>query len=69
MTKKHFIAIAAEFKNSLDNARRMDGGPLVSVGRHGEVVIHTIHGFCNVAARFNPSFDRARFLKASGINN
>lgn len=66
MTKQHFEAVAAEFKNAVQHATctanyEDSNAPLNAVKM-------TIHGFCNAAARANPRFDRARFIKACGIN-
>lgn len=60
MTKQHFIAIAAEFKNALDTAK------LHSADQFEGAKLSVI-AFCEVAERFNPRFDRARFLAACGL--
>lgn len=66
MTKKHFLAIAAEFKKSVEHARcteihENNVAPLNAVKM-------TIRGFINVAIADNPRFDVNRFLAACGLN-
>jgi hypothetical protein len=51
MTKKHFIALAAEIAKIGDYAARALAANAVAT----------------VAVRDNPRFDRARFLKAAGV--
>ena len=59
MTKKHFIAMAREFKEALDNAKGED----VRAG-----VILGVEGFMRVAEGINPRFDHARFKTACGFD-
>lgn len=66
MTKQHFIAIAAEFKDRLNMARAKDAEHLTQ-DMCQRAVEGVIHGFCNVAETFNPRFDRKRFLAACGL--
>lgn len=54
MTKKHFIALAAQIKN------------LVSLGKASEAQA-AADVVCNVAAQDNARFDRNRFLLACGL--
>jgi len=51
MTKKHFIALAAEIAGIEDRKARLLAAQCV----------------CNVGQRFNPSFDRVRFFQACGL--
>jgi len=51
MTRKHFIAMAAQIKSMTDRAAAQA----------------TADTFCAVALDANPRFDRARFLAACGL--
>ena len=57
MSKKHFQALAEALKSA-----RALGNPLTDVQWMCDV-----KGVANVCARFNPLFDRAKFLKACGV--
>lgn len=61
MTKQHFEAMAAEFKDRIGMAQERND----CIKEAG--IVSAIHGFCHVAEKFNPRFDRTRFLKACGI--
>lgn len=52
MTKKHFEALAAALRTTS-----------LTDKDHANVS----HRIADVCARFNPNFDRARFLKACGV--
>jgi hypothetical protein len=58
MTKKHFIKIAAEFKNNYLNAASDEARAAIK---------STVEGFCSVAISSNPRFDKSRFLAACGV--
>jgi hypothetical protein len=60
MSRKHFIAMAAEFKAILDS---LD----VPEARAG--VILAIEAFMRVAASINGRFDRGRFRSACGLED
>ena len=62
MSKKHFVAMAAEIRRMLaemdrmgDSADRIDGARQMALG------------VSDVCARFNVNFDRDRFLTACGL--
>lgn len=59
MTKKHFIAIAATIRAEI-NSREKDEAEIWGV----EALARNL---CDDFARFNPNFDRGRFLAACGI--
>ena len=59
MTKKHFIAIAADIRANLA-MRERDEGEI-----HG--IEAQARSLCAVFAQFNPAFDRGRFLAACGV--
>lgn len=61
MTKKHFEALAA----ALYDVRRDWGGDR-DVERR-EQSNDDAYAIADVCARFNPNFDRARFLAACGV--
>jgi hypothetical protein len=64
MTKKHFEALTAAMKASKPMRHLMDGReePIAPAQwKHDTCTI------ADVCARFNPNFDRARFLKACGV--
>jgi hypothetical protein len=52
MSKKHFIALAAEFSKIKDATARKQAAEAV----------------CTVAAQVNDRFDRSRFLTACGVS-
>jgi hypothetical protein len=58
MTKKHFVAMAAAFRNTLTNAKGADARI---------ATIECIEGFMRVAAETNSRFDYARFRLACGM--
>lgn len=75
MSKKHFIAIAADFKEQLD-FYRTQRDRYTSNGNHAEAshADDAIEATSDLAwklartfAGFNPNFDRLRFLAACGI--
>jgi len=53
--------MAAEFKDRIGMAQERND----CIKEAG--IVSAIHGFCHVAEKFNPRFDRTRFLKACGI--
>lgn len=59
MTKKHFIAIAADIRANL-NMRERDEAEIYGIEAQAR-------SLCDVFARFNPAFDRGRFLAAAGV--
>ena len=64
MTKKDYEAIAREVKDAL--AQWPDGTSVLDVG--ARVATRTLtYRLCDVFAADNPRFDRARFLRACGI--
>ena len=56
MTKKHFEALAAELMHRAPEGKQARFGWIVAVC-----------AVSDVCARFNPNFDRARFLAACGV--
>ena len=60
MTRKHFEALAAELKRV---------GPAYWIDATSRDTVHmaAIQAVADVCARFNPNFDRARFLAACGV--
>ena len=54
MTRKHFEALAAELRQ-------------VKSANAWETWIGCVEATATVCARFNPTFDRARFLTACGV--
>jgi len=61
MTKKHFIAMAREFKMVLKQAERSEGPEA------RDAVISCIESFMFVAASTNGRFDYGRFREACGV--
>jgi hypothetical protein len=59
MTKKHFIAIAADIRENLTMSER-DESEVFGIESQAR-------SLCDVFATFNPAFDRARFLAACGV--
>jgi hypothetical protein len=57
MTRKHFEALAAEMWATRP--------PVEAIAR--PQWRRDVEGLADVCARFNPHFDRARFLKACGV--
>jgi len=55
MTRKDYVAIAAAFKN----ADKRDDGETIAAS--------VMENIADAMARDNPRFDRARFLKACGV--
>jgi len=58
MTRKHFEALAAALK---------DRKPMGTIPYTTDQWELDCEGMASVCARFNPNFDRARFLKACGV--
>ncbi len=63
MSRKHFIALAAEFKAQLD----LLAGDTLPVTIARNATRQAIDCVCRVAADANPNFDRARFYAACGL--
>ena len=67
MTKKHFEALAAALKAR--NTDWLSDGPMSNDYVRGAQ--HQLEGdaraIADVCAQFSPRFDRARFLKACGV--
>jgi len=63
MSRKHFIALAAEFRAQVELLK----GDTLPVTIALNATRQAIECVCRVAADANPNFDRARFLKACGI--
>lgn len=62
MSKKHFEALAAALKDN----RPVEGG--MSFYQFSEEQwLDGVGRIADVCARFNPNFDRARFLAACGV--
>ena len=61
LTKKHFEALAAALKD------RMPVEPRTS--NVGTQWYWDVQAMTDVCARFNPNFDRVRFLKACGVES
>jgi len=59
MTKKHFEALAAAFKAGKPQVKNQAQDQW-----HFDALMVT-----EVCARFNPNFDRTRFLTACGVEN
>jgi len=59
MSKKHFVQIAKTVKYNLDVAGDNPDA--------AQAVKDVAAGLANVCASFNPSFDRAQFLAACGV--
>jgi hypothetical protein len=62
MTKKHFEALAAALAE-----QRVGFSLLPSLKNQHAQWCRDVQAVANVCARFNPNFDRARFLKACGV--
>jgi hypothetical protein len=62
MTKKHFDAMAAKFRELLKSAAEADDGHCAAG------IICAAFAFCDVAAESNARFSRARFAFAAGLN-
>ena len=60
MTRKYFEALAAELKRV---------GPDYWIDATSRDTVHmaAVQAVADVCARFNPTFDRARFLAACGV--
>lgn len=70
MTKQHFVAIAAGFKNQVEALSQLptNAGYTPAMREFGlNVIKDNVAMFCNVASDANPRFDRARFLAACGL--
>jgi pyrroloquinoline quinone (PQQ) biosynthesis protein C len=70
MTRNHFVLIAATIKAQRDDARKSEAletdGSLWAV----EVALDSLsRDMASTLGRFNPSFDRDRFLKACGVED
>lgn len=63
MTKKHFIALAAEFRDQIELLK----GDTLAVTIALNATKQAIQCVCRVAQRDNPRFDEGRFLKACGL--
>lgn len=59
MTKKHFVKIAAAFKEYVDQT------PEIGIERG--VLRGLAHELCDTFKEANPNFDKARFLTACGF--
>jgi hypothetical protein len=59
MTKKHFVAMAEEFRIILNN---------INSTKTMAVAIESIEAFMRVAASINGRFDKGRFRKACGLS-
>ena len=62
MTKKHFDALATALADAYSETFRDSDHEVAQ-----EYVKATILKVASVCARFNPNFDRARFLAACGV--
>lgn len=62
MSKKDYVAIAAEIAKARDIARGTPSGMAVGVA-----LDQVAHGVAQYAADQNPRFDFARFLRAAGV--
>ena len=68
MSKKHFIALAAALKACQTTIiRESDGGEFPVEAMRGWRT--TVQDVANICAQTNPRFDRARFLKACGLED
>ncbi len=69
MSRKHFIALAAEFRSQIESLRAASGN-CMSPDRVEIAISATkdaIDCVSRVASEANPNFDRARFNAACGI--
>ena len=66
MSKKHFVALATALRGS---EPKNDGGVFTAKEQTARFIQWQIdvENITSVCARFNPNFDRARFLKACGV--
>lgn len=62
MTKKHFDALAAALKEARLAFALPIGVETAETQSHRDILM-----VASVCARFNPNFDRARFLTACGV--
>jgi hypothetical protein len=70
MTKKHYIAIAAEFQSALLNAKAedaRDNGKDALDNNRTRGVVSAISGFCRVAIADNARFNVDQFRAACGL--
>jgi hypothetical protein len=71
MTRQHFEAIAAELKRQdpRPNVEHFDY-PTANTWERGayDEWSTIVLGMADVLRRFNPNFDRARFLKVAGLD-
>jgi hypothetical protein len=62
MTKKQFIQMSGSFYSALQDC------PSNERGKHSkELIISTIHVFCEIALQTNKNFDKAMFLYHCGL--
>ena len=66
MTKRHFIAIAATFKRELELMTDTDSSH--TAAEYAAVCAIARH-LATTFADVNPRFDRARFLRACGVES
>jgi len=64
MTRKDYVAIAAAIKDRVTIAQHIQGAAQ-RIGHYTELA----REIAEVMARDNPRFDRARFLKACGVQS
>lgn len=67
MTKKHFVALAAALKSSapLDKGALNDDTDCALIRQWRD----DCRAVASVCAQFNPNFNRAKFLKACGMED
>lgn len=66
MSRKDFVAIAAEFKKLVDSCPSLDFASVEDRVRYN-VIKESAEALCRHFINANPRFDRARFLAACGI--
>ena len=66
MSRKNFIAIAAQIRRTITDIRALDVSDITKQAQL-EGTFRTVEGLCCVFSDQNPGFDSARFLNACGM--
>lgn len=69
MTKKHFQALADALKDTHDRLTRIQASRPVDCADALMGWRQTVNDVADVCAQTNPRFNRARFLKACGVED
>jgi hypothetical protein len=67
MTRKHFEALAAALKAAQRDPELVPDDAPVDTQYADDKWLDAVYAVTDVCASFNPNFDRARFLKACGV--